>query len=688
MTFPYPEECVLDFARNNLDLETSPYLLQHAANPVHWQPWGPAVLAHAKAAGKPVLLSVGYAACHWCHVMAHESFEDAKAAAVMNELFVNIKVDREERPDIDAIYQNALALLGEQGGWPLTMFLTPEGEPFWGGTYFPPEARWGRPAFADLLRSVARVFQDDKATIDKNRTQLLDGLGRLSAREADGGEVPEITPDFLTKAARPLLREVDPVEGGIGGAPKFPQPYNLTFLWRAYLRTGGAMFRDAVTLTLDKMSQGGIYDHLGGGYARYSTDARWLAPHFEKMLYDNAQLLEVLNLVHAETGSGLYEARIRETVGWVLREMIAEGGGFASTQDADSEGEEGRFYVWTEAEVDAVLGAGADAFKRAYDVSAAGNWEGHTILNRSARPALGTPAAEAGLAAARARLFEARERRVKPGWDDKVLADWNGMMIAALADLGARFGEMGWIAAAVRAFDFICDRLQAGDRLRHAFRAGKLSADGFLDDHAHMARAALVLHEVTGERRYLDRASAWSAVLDRHFWDRERGGYFFTADDAEALIVRVRHAHDNAVPAGNGIMLGVLARLHAITGQRAYRDRADTLLRAFAPEIGRNSFPFGTLLGAAETLHRPVQVAIIGDRGAADTGALLAACRTASCPDRVISVVAPGSTLPEGHPAVGKNQVGGKATAYVCIGETCSLPLTDPSALRDEMPVP
>ncbi len=677
----------MDFARNNLDQETSPYLLQHAANPVHWQPWGPAALAHAKATGKPILLSVGYAACHWCHVMAHESFEDAKAAGVMNELFVNIKVDREERPDIDSIYQNALALLGEQGGWPLTMFLTPGGEPFWGGTYFPPAARWGRPAFTDLLRNVARVFHGDKATIDKNRTQLLDGLGRISAREAEG-EVPEITPDLLNGAARALLREVDPVEGGIGGAPKFPQPYNLMLLWRAYLRTGGAMFRDAVTLSLDRMSQGGIYDHLGGGYARYSTDARWLVPHFEKMLYDNAQLLDLLNHVHAETGSPLYEARIRETVGWVLREMIAEGGGFASTQDADSEGEEGRFYVWTRAEIEDLLGPDAAAFMHAYDVSAEGNWEGHVILNRSARPVLGSAAEEARLAAARALLFAARDRRVKPGWDDKVLADWNGMMIAALADLAARFSEGSWLAAAEAAFAFVRGRMQTGERLRHAFRAGKLSADGFLDDHAHMARAALALHEATGASGYLERAEAWTAALDRHFWDGGRGGYFFTADDAEALIVRVRHAHDNAVPAGNGVMLGVLARLHALTGNRAYAQRAEAILRAFAPEIGRNSFPYGTLLGSAETLFRPVQVAIIGDRGSAATAALLAACRSVSCPDRIVSVVGPGAVLPAGHPASGKAQVGGETTAYVCIGETCSLPVTDPAALAEAMPLP
>lgn len=677
----------LDFARNNLDRETSPYLLQHRDNPVHWQPWAPEVLAHAKATGKPILLSVGYAACHWCHVMAHESFEDQATAAVMNELFVNIKVDREERPDIDGIYQNALALLGEQGGWPLTMFLTPDGEPFWGGTYFPPEARWGRPAFRDLLRRVAQVFREDSETIGKNRAALLDGLGKLAARGAEG-EKPEITPDFLSRIARQLLREVDPVEGGIGDAPKFPQPYNLEMLWRAYLRTGGAMFRDAVTLTLDKMSQGGIYDHLGGGFARYSTDARWLVPHFEKMLYDNAQLIDLLALVHAETGSALYEQRIHETVAWVLREMIAEGGAFAATQDADSEGEEGKFYVWTEAEIDQALGTDAALFKHHYDVTPRGNWEGHTILNRSARPAFADAATEAKLAACRAKLFEIRDRRIKPGWDDKVLADWNGLMIAALADAGVAFRAPAWIEAGERAFAFIVTTMQPDGRLRHAWRAGKLARDGFLDDHANMARAALALYEATGKPAYLTQAQAWVEVLDRHYWDAARGGYFFTADDAEALIVRARHAHDNAVPSGNGTMLGVLARLEAFTGEARYRERALALLDAFAAELGRNAFAYSTLLNNAETLFRPVNVAIVGQRGEAATEALLAAARSVSCPDRIVTVVAPDQDLPAGHPAHGKRAVDGKATAYVCIGETCSLPMTDPAALAEELPQP
>jgi uncharacterized protein YyaL (SSP411 family) len=678
----------IDFARNNLDRETSPYLLQHRDNPVHWQPWAPEVLAHAKAVGKPILLSVGYAACHWCHVMAHESFEDAGTAAVMNELFVNIKVDREERPDIDGIYQNALALLGEQGGWPLTMFLNPDGEPFWGGTYFPPESRWGRPAFRDLLRRVAQVFRDDSETITKNRTALVDGLGKLAARGSEGDKA-EITPDFLTKVATRLLREVDPVEGGIGDAPKFPQPYNIEMLWRAYLRTGGVMFRDAVTLTLDKMSQGGIYDHLGGGYARYSTDARWLVPHFEKMLYDNAQLIDLLCLVHAETSSPLYEHRIHETVGWVLREMVAEGGGFAATQDADSEGEEGKFYVWTEAEIDAVLGADAALFKHHYDVKPHGNWEGHTILNRTARPALADAATEAKLEGCREKLYAIRDRRIKPGWDDKVLADWNGLMIAALADAGAAFRAPAWIAAAERAFAFVASHMQAVDgRLRHAWRQGKLARDGFLDDHANMARAALALFEATGTAAYLQHAIDWTAALDKHYWDAARGGYFYTADDAEALIVRARHAHDNAVPSGNGTMLGVLARLEALTGDTKYRERALLLIDAFAAELGRNAFAYSSLLNHAETLFRPVNVAVVGRRGEPSTEALLAAARSVSCPDRIIAVVAPNEDLPAGHPAHGKRGLDGKATAYVCIGETCSLPVTDPVKLAEELPQP
>ncbi|MCW5729563.1 MAG: thioredoxin domain-containing protein [Alphaproteobacteria bacterium] len=671
-----------DFSRNNLDRETSPYLLQHRDNPVHWQPWGQAALDQAQATSKPILLSVGYAACHWCHVMAHESFEDPAIAALMNELFVNIKVDREERPDIDSIYQTALALLGEQGGWPLTMFLTARGEPFWGGTYFPPAPRYGRPGFADVLKRVAEIYRTDAETIEKNRTALLGALKERARTQRPDGGVPDLSPALLERIAERLLREVDPVHGGLGTAPKFPQCPILELIWRSHLRSGRAEPGAAVTNTLERMCQGGIYDHLGGGFARYSTDQQWLVPHFEKMLYDNAAMLELLCLVHARTASPLFEARIRETVDWVLREMVAEGGGFAATIDADSEGEEGRFYVWSAAEITELLGADAAFFAEAYDVRPGGNWEGHTILNRSHRPALRGAEEEARLAALRGKLLAARGKRVRPGWDDKVLADWNGLMIAALLAAAARLDEPAWIPPARRAFDFVATRMQQGDRLFHSMRGGERRHAGMLDDYAAMARAALALHEATGEGRFLDQAARWTATLDRHFWDAEQGGYFFTADDAEALIARTRHAHDNATPSGNGLMLEVLARLHHLTGRAEYGTRAEALLHAFLPEIGRNFFPLATFLNAAELLLAPVNVAVVGRREADDTARLVRAALGAGRPGLVLQVVAPDESLPAGHPAAAKPQLDGRATAYVCIGPTCSAPVTDAAGLE------
>ena len=420
--------------RNALAEETSPYLLQHKDNPVHWQAWSPVVLAAAEAANKPILLSVGYSACHWCHVMAHECFEDPAIAALMNTLFVSIKVDREERPDLDAIYQHALALLGEQGGWPLTMFLTPRGEPFWGGTYFPPSARWGRPGFPEVLRALHNAYTTEPEKIAQNVGALRDALQRLAAPQGGDGVSLALT----DRLAQRLLREVDPINGGIGDAPKFPQVGLFELLWRAWKRTREPPLRAAVERTLEHISQGGIYDHVGGGYARYATDARWLVPHFEKMLYDNAQLIDLLTLVWQDDTNGLYAMRVAETIDWAAREMLTAEGAFASSLDADSEHEEGKFYVWSEAEIDRLLGERAQRFKPLYDVTAAGNWEGHTILNRLHHLALADPATEAELAACRAILFHAREERVHPGLDDKVLADWNGLMIAAV-EFSGRF---------------------------------------------------------------------------------------------------------------------------------------------------------------------------------------------------------------------------------------------------------
>ncbi|MEO3427848.1 thioredoxin domain-containing protein [Pelagibius sp. CAU 1746] len=674
---------------NRLGGETSPYLLQHRDNPVAWRPWGEAAFAEARASGRPVLLSVGYAACHWCHVMAHESFEDPDIAALMNELFVNIKVDREERPDVDSIYQSALALLGEHGGWPLTMFLTPEGEPFWGGTYFPPEPRYGRPGFPQVLRAVAEIYANDKPRIEKNTTALKDALSKLS-RNHRGDAIAQ---SALDQVAGRLLGEVDQANGGIGGAPKFPQPNVLKLLWRAWKRNGDPAQRDAVDLTMTKMAQGGIYDHLGGGFARYTVDAYWLVPHFEKMLYDNAQLLEVLTWLWQDTRNPLYEQRARETVGWVLREMIADGdgsgsapcGAFAASLDADSEGEEGKFYVWSAEEIDALLGADAGLFMQHYDVRPGGNWEGKTILNRSAAPGLADAATEARLAACREKLLAARSQRVWPGWDDKVLADWNGLMIAALAEAAPVFGEAAWLDAAETAFAFVATQMARDGRLCHAWRHGRLNHPATLDDYANMAAAAVSLHEATGKAAYLAQAEAWCETLDRHYWDAANGGYFLTADDASGLIVRTKTAYDSATPSGNGTILAVLARLFYLTGKAAYRERAEALATAFSGELLRNFFPLASLLNGAEILENALQIVIVGPRGAAETDTLVETVTRHCLPNRVLQVLSPEDDLPPGHPAAGKGQAGGKATAYVCRGPNCSLPMTDADALAEAL---
>ncbi|PJI38478.1 thioredoxin domain-containing protein [Ferrovibrio sp.] len=669
-----------DLGRNNLDRAASPYLQQHRDNPVHWQIWSPEVLAAAQAANKPILLSIGYAACHWCHVMAHESFENPTIAGVMNDLFVNIKVDREERPDIDTIYMNALHVLGEQGGWPLTMFLTPKGEPFWGGTYFPPESRYGRPGFREVLEKIHEAYTQKPDAVAQNSKMLVGALRNL-ARPQSRDRLP-LSNDVLDQVAGQILGHVDPEHGGVGSAPKFPQTGLFDLLWRAYLRTANPEYSIAVINTITRMAQGGIYDHLGGGFARYSTDAEWLAPHFEKMLYDNAQLLSHMALVQAETEDAVLRQRIEETVGWLLREMIAEGGAFAATQDADSEGEEGKFYVWDRDEIAAVLGPYTGEFCAAYDVTEDGNWEHKTILRRSLEPGLKDEAGEKRLRIAREKLFAVRDKRIKPGWDDKVLADWNGLMIATLADLSLQYDRADWLQAAERAYGFIVSTMQYGDgRLGHSWRNDILVSPGLLDDYANMAAAALALHEATGSPDYLAQAIRWLDSVEHDYADTVNGGYFLTSTEAEDLVARTRHAADNATPAGNGTLVGVFARLWYLTGDVVWRERAQNLLDAFSPEIGRNFFPMGSFLNGADLFLNAVQVAIIGRRGEPATDALVNAAYKVSVPNRVVMVSAPDAALPETHPAAGKTQIDGKPTAYVCLGPTCGLPVTTPAEL-------
>ena len=669
---------------NRLGSETSPYLLQHAGNPVHWWPWGEAALAEAQRSNRPILLSIGYAACHWCHVMAHESFEAPEVAAVMNALFVNVKVDREERPDVDAIYMQALQITGEHGGWPLTMFCTPRGEPFWGGTYFPTPARYGQPSFVDVLKGVSQTFRERPQDIETNRTGLLDALRNRARNKAVAfeGDGPPLPLSLLDQVANRIVQQCDMEWGGFGQAPKFPSPYVFELLWRGWLRDrSNEKLRDAVTLTLDRMSQGGIYDHLAGGFARYATDNEWLIPHFEKMLYDNAQLIDLLCLVWQETKSPLYAARIAETCDWALREMTAESGGFAASYDADSEGVEGKFYVWDAVEIDAVLGPDdGPFFRQAYDVTSDGNWEHHNILHRNHAPALLGEAEEQRLAALRAKLKAARDKRVWPSWDDKVLADWNGLMIAALANASAVFQRDDWRAAATRAWRFIMDTMRDGDgRLFHSHRVAKRLHRGTLDDYANMARAGVALFEVTGESGYLDEAQALIAVLDRHFADAANGGYFSTADDAADLIVRGKHCHDNAVPAGNGTLVGVFARLWVLTGEARWHDKARAQVAAFAGELESNFFPLMSLLNGYETLQGAVELVIVGDPAAPATEALRRAVYARSLPDKIVRRLAPGAALPPAHPAHGKGLVGGKPALYICRNMACEAPITDPA---------
>lgn len=678
-------------ADNLLANETSPYLLQHADNPVEWYPWGEAALARAQELERPILLSIGYAACHWCHVMAHESFEDPATAAVMNELFINIKVDREERPDIDTIYMTSLALFGEQGGWPLTMFCTPHGKPFWGGTYFPPTSRYGRPGFPELLRHVAKIYQDEPDKVTTNSEAVVAALEDMSRPDSAG----MIAPDAVNRTAASIVTEVDPRHGGIGSAPKFPQAPVLNLLWRGYARTGDEALRTAVLLTLDRMAQGGIYDHLGGGFARYSTDAAWLAPHFEKMLYDNAQLIELYTDAWQETQNPLYAQRIAETADWVRREMInatPPGGGFSATIDADSEGEEGKFYVWSEAEIRALLGDDAELFITAYDVRPDGNWECQTILNRTRDPDLKDANSEDRLAACRHTLFEARAKRIPPALDDKVLADWNGLMIGALARAATVFERPDWLAAAHTAFRFVVENMTPGDggdaRLLHAWRNGAARHIATLDDYANMCRGGLLLFEATQNHGYISQAQSWVAAANRHYWDDNAGGYYFTADDAGDVITRTKNALDNATPAGNGVMAEVLARLYHLTGDDDYHSRCEALIAVFSGAAAKNPYSYVTLINAAQFLAEAAQIVVIGDPGDAGTIDLVAARNRASQPASVLSVMASSDDLRPSHPAAGKTRIDGKATAYICRGPVCSAPLTDAQALRDYLAAP
>jgi uncharacterized protein YyaL (SSP411 family) len=675
---------------NELSRAASPYLLQHAGNPVHWRIWGEAALGEAQARGKPILLSVGYAACHWCHVMAHESFEDAATAALMNELFVNIKVDREERPDIDHIYMSALHAFGEQGGWPLTMFLTPTGEPFWGGTYFPKEQGYGRPAFMRVLKTVAEAFHTKPLEIARNAQFVRGELAKASA--GDGGT---LNLELVDSLAQQAVRFIDPVSGGLHGAPKFPNAPILELLWRAGARIGKSPYRDLVKLTLTNMSEGGIYDHLGGGYARYSTDARWLVPHFEKMLYDNAQILELLALCHHEFGGTLFRARATETVAWLAREMTIPEGAFCASLDADSEGVEGKFHVWTFSEIAALLGPEDTAFFGAfYDATETGNWDGEAhggrviILNRlAAKPP--TPEEEARLAPLRQKLFEARERRVRPGLDDKVLADWNGLMIAALVHAATIFKAPEWIALAARAYDFIAATMQftgaqGQSRLAHGFRAGVLVKPGLALDHAAMMGAALALHEARNyggaaapARDYLAGAAAWAEAMEAYHRDPASGLLTMAAKDAGDVILRLAPTSDDAIPNAHPVYLAALVRLAGLTGETRWLARADALFEALSGSVRSNPIGHAGILNALDFRLRVKEIVTAGTQRKALYEAALGVPFTA----RIVLDIDRPEEIPQGHVARAQVEAAGEAAAFVCAGGACSLPVRDEEAL-------
>ncbi|MCW8307811.1 thioredoxin domain-containing protein [Acidiphilium sp. PA] len=670
---------------NTLAAASSPYLLQHADNPVHWQMWLPATLARAREEGKPILLSIGYAACHWCHVMAHESFEDVETAALMNERYINIKIDREERPDIDSIYMGALQAMGEQGGWPLTMILTPDGAPIFGGTYFPPEPRWGRPSFRQVLAGVAEAW-------DKDREKLLisgAALMRRVTRQAEPAAGGRLAPADLESVAERFIAMVDWEDGGLRGAPKFPNPPIFRFLWSEYARSGRHEAGAAVALMLARMAQGGIYDHVGGGFARYATDEAWLVPHFEKMLYDNAQILDLLAFAHAAEPDLLLAARADEIVTWLTRDMLARHDAapdgamaFASSEDADSEGVEGKFYVWTRDEIASVLGDDFARFTDHYPCPAAGNWEGHIILTRATHPE--EDAVEQDLATLRDRLRVARDQRVRPGWDDKILADWNGLTIAALVHASAVFGRGDWLALAMRVFRAVEALLGRPDgRFDHAYRRGAVSAAGLLDDQAGMLRAMIGLYEATGDASYMARAERLVALTAAHFGDGA-GGFYASADDAVDLPggMRPRAATDNATPAGAGLMAEAYARLYHLTGKSAYRDAAAALVSAHAGER-RNLPAYPTILAAAALLEEAIVVVLTGAREDARFEALHLAARAGFDPAVVILPVGTTADLPADHPAQGKTS--GAPAAFVCRGQVCSLPVHDATALRAAM---
>ncbi len=674
------------FNQNRLAEATSPYLQQHKDNPVHWQPWEQAVFDEARRRNVPVLLSVGYAACHWCHVMAHESFEDDEVAALMNAHYVCIKLDREERPDLDDIYMTALAMMGEQGGWPLTMFLDADARPFWGGTYFPKLPQYGRPGFMQILQELSRLYTQEPERIGKNAQTLADGLSARARADARG----DMPADLPSRAAQSMSAHIDRELGGLAGAPKFPQPFLYQFLAAQAQVSGDDAITEAVRFSLSRMCAGGLYDHIGGGFARYSVDAEWLVPHFEKMLYDNALLIQLMCDVYRQQPDAILARRIADTIEWLSREMQVENGAFAASLDADTEGEEGRFYVWSKAEIESHLGDAAQAFCLAYGITEAGNFEGHNIPNRLHRahaPDNNTDD-EADFDAARATLLAVRNQRVKPGRDDKILADWNAMAIAAICDAAALFDRSDWTTLAESAFAGMRAALDTSEGgLAHSARNGQQLDLTLASDLAFGASAACSLAMLTGNLDYLAVAEGWMAQLEAGFKDTARGGYFANRADTQ-ILVRNRPAQDNAAPSANAAAVMALGQLAALTGQQIYRQRAEETFIALSGLLAKQ-YPSMTslLLGKLRLDHSVSIIILAGEAGQHDDAFI--ALKRAALDHRIfakqVTCLRPDQNLPDSHPAHGKTALNGAATAYICPGTSCLAPINSAEALSDAL---
>jgi uncharacterized protein len=677
---------------NRLAGETSPYLLQHAHNPVDWYPWGQEALARAAAEDKPILLSIGYSACHWCHVMERESFEDPRTAAIMNAGFVSIKVDREERPDLDGIYMQAVQALTGSGGWPMTVFLMPDGTPFYGGTYFPPDDRPNHPSFTRVLGAISDAWQNRRNDVVRSGTQLREQLQQAIVRMAPVAR-GALDQRLLDTAGAGLVAQHEPVFGGFGGAPKFPQPMALEFLLRYAQRTGDDRARAVAEHTLEHMARGGIYDQLGGGFHRYSTDDEWLVPHFEKMLYDNAQLARVYLMAYQATGKPFYRQIAEDVIGYVLRDMTDPSGGFYSTEDADSEGVEGEFYVWTPAQLQTLLGSeDARLFGAFYDVKPLGNFEGRaSILHVDDPPAavaarLGISEAELERALERGRrlLFEARSQRVRPARDDKVLAAWNGMLLRALAE-AARVLERGdFLDAAIKNAEFLLSRMQTADGgLYRTWKPGHAAhLNGYLEDHANVADGLVALYEATFDPRWLTAAAGLADGMLARFADVENGGFFDTSSDHETLITRPKDIFDNATPSGNAVATDVLLRLGLLTGNAEYERAAREVLELLRDPMARYPLGFARSLNALDfLLGRPKEIAVIGAFDGPDTAALLRVIFGPFRPNKVVAGAEPGRAI--AIPLLEhREQRDGRATAYVCEHYVCQAPTTDPDELR------